>query len=90
MPPDLAPLLTMPAALGAVLLLVGLCGMLARRAGWGTARAPGRVLAVEEVVPLGGRHRLFLLRCGRRRAVVLTGGASDLLLGWLDETEGGA
>lgn len=48
-------------------------------------RAPSGsgVLAVEEIVPLDPRRRLCLVRCRDQRALVLTGGANDVLLGWL-------
>jgi len=73
-------------ALVAVLLLI-----------WGAARAlrasplaaarqrPGRRLRIEEVLPLDPRRRLLVLRCDGREVLVLTGGAQDLLLGWLPQ-----
>lgn len=72
------------AALGAVLLLI-----------WGAARAlrasplaaggqrPGRRLRVEEVLALDPRRRLLLLRCDEREVLLVTGGAQDLVIGWL-------
>lgn len=44
----------------------------------------GGMLALEQVLALDARRRLVLVRCGERRLLLLTGGAQDLLLGWLD------
>lgn len=82
-PLSLTTLLTAAAALlavlgGLVLLLRGL-----RAAGVG--RAAGRRLAVEEAVALDPRRRLVLLRCDGRNLLVLTGGAQDVVVGWLPE-----
>ena len=77
-------LLSAAAALLAVLALILLAARLARARGWGTIPA-GRLLAIEETLPLDGRQRLLLVRCGTRRALILTGGATDLLLGWLED-----
>ena len=77
-------LLTAMAALAVVLALILLAARIARAGGWGQATASGRQLAVEEALPLGGRQRLVLVRCGTSRALLLTGGATDLMLGWLD------
>ncbi len=76
------------AALAAVVALV----LLARQAvlrlprGLGGLALPGRagVLAVEQVLALDARRRLLLVRCDGRRLLLLTGGAQDVSLGWLD------
>lgn len=73
--------LTAAAALLAVLGALLLAGRAARAAGIG--QRPGRRLAVEESLALDGRRRLLLLRCDDRRLLLLTGGAPDLVLGWL-------
>jgi flagellar protein FliO/FliZ len=79
-------ILTAVSALTGVLGLIWLGARLARAGGWGRMPDGGRILAVEEALPLGGRQKLLLVRCGGRRAVLLTGGATDLMLGWLEET----
>jgi flagellar protein FliO/FliZ len=71
-------------ALAALLAVVGallLAGRAARAAGLGTR--PGRRLAVEETLALDGRRRVTLLRCEDRHLLLLTGGAQEVLLGWL-------
>ncbi|WP_439595304.1 flagellar biosynthetic protein FliO [Falsiroseomonas sp.] len=73
--------LTAAAALVAVLAALLLAGRAARAAGIG-ARI-GRRLAVEETLALDGRRRLVLLRCDGRSLLLLTGGAQEVVLGWL-------
>ncbi|MGG5807982.1 flagellar biosynthetic protein FliO [Falsiroseomonas sp. CW058] len=84
MPDALSPatLLTAAAALAAVvgalvLLLRGLRAAASRR-------GAGRCLAVEEAVALDSRRRLVLARCDGRRLLLLTGGAQDVVVGWVD------
>jgi flagellar protein FliO/FliZ len=52
------------------------------------ARGAGRRLAVEEAVALDTRRRLVLVRCDGRAVLLLTGGAQDLVLGWLPDATG--
>jgi flagellar protein FliO/FliZ len=73
--------LTAVAALLAVLAALLLAGRAARAAGLG-ARG-GRRLAVEEVLALDSRRRLTLLRCDGRHLLLLTGGAQEVVVGWL-------
>lgn len=75
-------LLSAAAALAAVLgaLVLALRGIRAA----GLARAGGRRLTVEEAVALDGRRRLVLVRCDGRGLLVLTGGAQEVVVGWLD------
>lgn len=86
MPLAATEILSAVSALAAVLGLIWLGARLARAGGWGRMPESGRLLAVEEALPLGGRQKLLLVRCGGRRAVLLTGGATDLMLGWVEET----
>lgn len=65
-------------ALVVVLALVWGTGRLARVSG--LVRQEGRLLAVEESVALDTRRRLSVLRCGDERFVLLTGGASDVVV----------
>ena len=48
-----------------------------RRAG--TARR----LAARESLPLDGRRRLHLVACDGREVLLLTGGTTDVVVGWL-------
>lgn len=83
---DLPPLDMLPqagAALAGVLLLAwGAARALraTRLAGRGGAR---RRLSLQESLSLDPRRRVVLLRCDGREALVLVGGAQDVLLGWL-------
>ncbi len=82
-----ASILTALAALVAVLLLVWLAARAARFSGLTRQPAGGRTLAVEEVIALDMRRRLHLVRCGQRRVILLTGGAQDVVVGWLERRE---
>ncbi len=64
-------------------LAAALAALLARLRPLAAAR-PG-TMALEQVLALDPRRRLCLVRCGARRVVLLTGGAQDLLVGWLDD-----
>ncbi len=74
------------AALAAVLLLILLSGRAARAL---LARQPqaGRRLALRETLALDPRRRLLLVACDGREALLLTGGPTDTVVGWL--TPGG-
>jgi hypothetical protein len=78
--------LTAAAALAVVLGLVLATARVARGLGLATGVArpgPGDVerrLVLLESLPLDGRRRLQLVRCGRQDLVVLTGGTHDQVL----------
>jgi flagellar protein FliO/FliZ len=79
-------LLSALAALAAVLALIVLAGRLARfsrHARLVSGSAPRR-LSVTETTALDARRRLHLVTCGERHVLLLTGGAQDLVVGWLD------
>ena len=83
------PLLGASAALIGVIALVLLARrvvLLLPRGLMPLALAPvrGGPLALEQVLALDARRRLVLVRCGERRLLLLTGGAQDIPLGWLD------
>ncbi len=87
----LAPLLTALAALAVVLALIWGAGRLARALGLGLRRPGGhasRALSVEEALALDQRRRLVLVRCAERRVLLLTGGGTDLVVGWLPADQG--
>lgn len=61
---------------------------------WGAARAArgtrlvqpqGRRLQVSESLALDQRRRLLLVRCDGRELLLLTGGAQDLVVDWLEQ-----
>ena len=72
------------AALVAVLGLVWLAGRMARFGGLARRPASGGTLVVQDVLVLDARRRLHLIRCEERRVLVLTGGAQDVVVGWLE------
>ena len=79
------------AALGAVVLLAAVA-LRALRAATGAAK-PGagrRRLIIQEVLPLDPKRRLVLVRCDDRDLLLVTGGATDVPLGWLPPTGDGA
>lgn len=72
------------AALAAVLGAILVGGRLLR----GRMPRPGpqgTVLRLDGVLALDGRRRLHLVSCDGRRLVLLTGGDSDVVVGWLPE-----
>ena len=77
-------IVTAVAALAAVLALIWLAGRLARFGGIAQRPATGRSLAVQDVLALDARRRLHLVKCGQRRVLLLTGGAQDIVVGWVD------
>jgi flagellar protein FliO/FliZ len=80
-------ILTAIAALFAVLALIWLAGRAARFSGMAQRPASGRLLEVQDVIALDARRRLHVVKCEGRRVLLLTGGAQDVVVGWLDRTE---
>jgi flagellar protein FliO/FliZ len=73
-------------ALAAVLVLIWLAQRAARFGGIGRFRAGAR-LAVQESIALDTRRRLLLVQCDDRCVLLLTGGAQDVVVGWLPKKE---
>ena len=42
---------------------------------------------MQDVLALDARRRLHLVKCDQRRVLLLTGGAQDVVVGWLDPEE---
>jgi flagellar protein FliO/FliZ len=80
-------ILTAIVALVAVLALIWLAGRAARFGGMARRPQVGGSLAVQDVLALDARRRLHLIRCDERRVLLLTGGAQDVVVGWLDREE---
>ena len=76
--------LTAFAALVAVLGLIWLAGRVARFGAVARRPAGGGALAVQDVLALDTRRRLHLIKCNERHVLLLTGGAQDVVVGWLD------
>lgn len=76
---------TLLAAIASLALVLGLVLMIQRAARWGglVPRGGGR-LALVEAVAIDPRRRLNLVRCDGRHVLVLTGGAQDIVVGWIE------
>jgi len=77
-------ILTATAALLGVVALVLFAGRMARFTGLARRPTSGGLLTVHDVLALDARRRLHLIQCGERRVLLLTGGAQDVVVGWLD------
>ena len=81
-----SPIATTLTAFAALAVVLGLVWLASRAARWGglAPRQTGvRRLAVQDVIALDARRRLTLVRCDDRTVLLLTGGAQDLVVGWL-------
>lgn len=86
MPLSPTSIITAIIALAAVVGLVVLAGRVARSTGLARART-GQRLAIREVLPLDRTRSLRIVSCDGRELLVLVGGGSDTLLGWLPGPE---
>lgn len=84
---DAPSVITVTAVLAGVVVLICLAGRLARLGGLARRPAGGRSLRVEDVLALDTRRRLHLVRCEGRRVLLLTGGAQDIVVGWVEAQE---
>ena len=82
--------LSIAAALVAVLVLIWVASRVARFGGMARRPAGGGTLTVQDVLMLDARRHLHLIKCGERRVLLLTGGAQDLVVGWLDAADSSA
>lgn len=79
--------LTMVAALAVVLGLILAAARLFRGSGL-SPRGPstrGRRMQVQETLALDRARRLHLIRCDGRDLLLLTGGTTDCLVGWMPD-----
>ncbi len=74
-------------ALFAVVALIWLAGRMERFGGLARRPAGGGSLVVRDVLVLDARRRLHLISCDDRRVLLLTGGAQDVVVGWLEPRE---
>jgi flagellar protein FliO/FliZ len=81
----IVPLLSASAALLAVLALIAGGARLLRARSWlGQPRSGTGRLTLRESMALDPKRRLHLVQCGSRQVVLLTGGAQDLVVGWIE------
>jgi hypothetical protein len=77
-------LLTAAAALAGVVGVILLIGRVLRHTNLGKPQSSARLLIVKDTVSLDARRRLHLIQHGDRSVLLLTGGETDLVVGWLD------
>ena len=82
MPVPLTTILTALAALAAVVGLVLLAGRAARATGLARLRQ-GQRLALRESVAIDRARSLRIVSCDGRELLLLVGGGTDVVIGWL-------
>jgi flagellar protein FliO/FliZ len=82
---SLTGLLTSAAALAGIVGLILLIGRALRYVSFTRSGPPGRLLVVKDSIALDARRRLHLIQHGDRSVLLLTGGATDLVVGWVEE-----
>jgi flagellar protein FliO/FliZ len=80
----IVPLLTASGALLAVLALIAGGARLLSARGWSGRPRSGTRLALQESLAIDPKRRLHLVQCGNRQVVLLTGGAQDVVVGWIE------
>ena len=87
MPIPFSIIITAVGALAAVLGLVLLAARIAGATSLGRsalpARGRARRLSVQESLPVDRNRRLVIVRCDGRDLLLVTGGPTDLMVGWL-------
>ena len=53
---------------------------------WRTKPRHGKTLMLRELIALDPRRRIHLVQCGDRQVVVLTGGGTDIVIGWMPDS----
>ena len=64
--------------------MILLIGRVLRHTSFGRPRSAARLLIVKDTIALDARRRLHLVQHGDRAVLLLTGGETDLVVGWLD------
>jgi hypothetical protein len=77
-------LLTTAAALAGVVGVILLIGRALRHTPLGRPQSSARLLIVKDTINLDARRRLHLIQHGDRSVLLLTGGETDVVVGWLD------
>jgi hypothetical protein len=81
---SLTTLLTAAAALAGVVGVILLIGQVLRHTPIGKPQSSARLLIVRDTINLDARRRLHLIQHGERSVLLLTGGETDVVVGWLD------
>jgi hypothetical protein len=77
-------LLTSAAALAGVVGVILLIGRVLRHTSFANRKSAARLLIVKDTISLDARRRLHLIQHGDRAVLLLTGGETDVVVGWLD------
>jgi flagellar biogenesis protein FliO len=77
-------LLTSAAALAGILGVILLIGRVLRQTAFGKPKSSARLLIVKDSIALDARRRLHLVQHEDRAVLLLTGGETDIVVGWLD------
>jgi flagellar protein FliO/FliZ len=64
--------------------MILLLGRLLRYTSLGRRSSSGHVLVVKDTLALDTRRRLHLVQHGDRSVLLLTGGETDIVVGWFD------
>ena len=86
MPISFTSLITAIVALAAVVGLVVLAGRLARISGLAKSKS-GQRLLLRDSLPIDRNRSLRIVSCDGREVLLLVGGGSDVVLGWLPGPE---
>jgi flagellar protein FliO/FliZ len=81
---SLTTLLTTAAALAGVIGIILLIGRALQHTSFGKPQSSARLLIVKDTINLDARRRLHLIQHGERSVLLLTGGETDVVVGWLD------
>jgi flagellar protein FliO/FliZ len=81
---SLTMLLTSAAALAGVVGVILLIGRALRHTAVGKPKSASRLLIVRDTIALDARRRLHLIQHEDRSVLLLTGGETDLVVGWVD------
>lgn len=81
---EFAPMLTSAVVLAGVVGAILLLGRALRHTALVRRASPGRVLVLRDSLALDTRRRLHLVEHGDRAVLLLTGGETDLVVGWLE------
>lgn len=68
-----------------ILALIGAAAKVFQSVGWRPQVRSGRTLILRESIALDPRRRVHLVQCGQRQVMLLTGGAQDVVIGWMQD-----
>jgi flagellar biogenesis protein FliO len=71
-------------SLAGIVGVILLVGRVLRHTSLGKPASSARLLIVKDTIALDARRRLHLIQHGDRAVLLLTGGETDLVVGWLD------